>query len=846
MKNNGFKFGHRNILGVFLALLALLMGACSEKDSVEEVQPPTMGPVKFSVTLTSPQLESSIIGYPAEGADLDTDFYSHFNEGASSQVFVKQNGKMYDLGDFKVERSENDNSIGKVTVDVKDVVTTGQPYDVYIVGGSYRYDNKDVYFRRNLTRKGGFSSWVKFSSSSIPTKVNDNINGTVEMLFVINKSGAPIKFKHKGFDVANRWYHTYGEVSIDNGTVTEYEDGKEVEGEVREVPVFTGENATIISSYYVPSGNKISEAQLIAEIDGKEVRSENRISSDLTIQINHSYAMFAIWDGEKLRMGDENGEAVVHVCSDDENSDIVVEEVKDDGTIVLSVSSNQEIKPGEIIVSGASEKIPYGLLRKVESATIQGGKVIVKTRDAYLNEVLPNAKIDMNIPFDNVIYHDGTRGAVTRGERDVDLLNLSKGIEISYKKPTSVSGIDYEMKGNGSVDLKTSCGIIYDAENGIPYRCGGRFEGSLALKLSFEASLGAEKTIDIPDFLDIDLMTATFWVGGFIPVSATFHFVCDAQIEVSGKTYFKWTPVEAKVFTFETHVIWNKEPDLLTGENWDCGCSGDNALSNFSWTNMFENLLNGLTDTELGLNGSAKVSLRPRLQARLYNNENIMVGFGVAPYVKAEGELAISYKMDKGLADDIELKDNLTLSVGAEIPIEGKVKFADFGAELPTTGPKSKLSLFEYQLVQGAAFFPVYNDFNVYPEGNVKRHSNVHISALKGQNALTWLAENEEDFGFCYAEVKKDNFGNELPREWTYISLWDKYWLNRIDKTDLQYTIETDIPTEPLETGKTFEVRPYSQLKVFGILKRKGGKFTTGGAVDEGGSAIIDVPGEDL
>ena len=396
MKNNGFKFGHRNILGVFLALLALLMGACSEKDSVEDYVPTeTKASVKFSIKLECPEMESTLIGYPAEGVDGNTDFYSHFNEGASRHVFVKQNGKMIELGDFKVVISESDNSVGVVSVDAKDVVTAGQPYDVYLVGGAYRYDNNGVYFRRNLTRKSGFYSWYKFSSSTIPTKADGKIDGTVEMLFVINKSGAPIKFKHKGFDVANRWYHTYGEVSIDNGTVTEYEDGKEEEGEVREVPVFTGENATIISSYYVPSGNKISEAQLIAEIDGKEVRSENRISSDLTIQLYHSYAMFAVWDGEKLRMGDENGEAVVKIELP-EGTNLSVENLTilgDGEEIDVNNDGTLSSKPANLIAFNNDGEIVYMSYGSSNEERVLGP---VETALALLLPTVPNAVTDFD------------------------------------------------------------------------------------------------------------------------------------------------------------------------------------------------------------------------------------------------------------------------------------------------------------------------------------------------------------------------------------------------------------------------------------------------------------------
>ena len=846
MKNNGFKFGNRNILGVFLALLALLMGACSEKDSVDEVQPPTMGPVKFSIDITSPQLESSMIGYPAEGDDWDIDFYSHFNEGASKQVFVKQNGKMYDLGDFKVVRSESDNSVGVVSVDAKDVVTAGQPYDVYIVGGSYRYDNNGVYFRRNLTRKGGFDSWLKFSSSSIPKKADDKIDGTVEILYVINKSGAPIKFKHKGFDVANRWYYTYGEVSIDSGTVTEYENGKEVEGEVREVPVFTGEDITSICSYYVPSGNKISNAQLIAEIDGKEVRSENRISSDLTIQLYHSYAMFAVWDGEKLRMGDENGEAVVHVCSDDENSDFKVVELKDDGTVVLSGTSSVP-KVGEILVSGITEAAPYGFLYKVKSVSEQNGKIVVKTEEAYLNELLQHAHVEERLQLREVGQDNSpsrTNSSMNNAPSRADWCHIKKKIPFNDEDQGdkfTVNGIEVNSYVKGTVDIDFSIGgtFIWDADGIIPDRAGVSVDGELSLKVVIEA---ATKVKYEKKFYGTPLEPIVLMIAGF-PVIIVPYIDYKCGIKTEGKVYVKWKAIDIDGAKFDAHVIWNKEADMY-GENWDLGANAESDFDDLTAEGMFQDMLN----CEAGLDGEAKFSVWPELTFKLYNSEHVSFAAGFSPFGKLSGDLALKWAhsaADDPL-DEFELKDNISISLGADIPLSGKLEFNAFGKKIG--GEKeTSLELVDWPLVQGATLVPAFNNFVIYPEENAKSRDYVHVSATRGGTIAGFFEDYEEDYGFCMAQVKKDKNGKELPKDWTLYSMKSKY--SSMYGLFPQYNIEMDIPTFDLLSNATYEIRAYTILNVLSTpysFWRKGGKFKTGGDASDGGSVIIDVPGEEL
>lgn len=288
------------LIEVLFALTTVFFFSCSEDEVTS-----TNNKVAFSLFIRSPKMESVLLSPSVYAELVDTRTYSSFNDDASYQVIVRQDGKFTDLGEFNVSSVTSSADEALIEVDVTTDISTDKPYDVFIMGGSWRWDQYGLYYRQSLVRSGGFSTWLKFSSMSIPSRITDNYQGTHELLMVINKSSAPIKFKHKGFDVAERWYYTYGEVSVIDGKVVKYENAEEVEGEVHDVDVFTGNNARRIWSYYVPNGKKISNAQLIAEIDGKEVRSVNRLSSNVNIETNRSYVMFAVWDGEKLTLGDE-------------------------------------------------------------------------------------------------------------------------------------------------------------------------------------------------------------------------------------------------------------------------------------------------------------------------------------------------------------------------------------------------------------------------------------------------------------------------------------------------------------------------------------------------------------
>ncbi len=835
------KFGKRHSLWLFLPVLLILLSACSKETDGSETDP-TNVPVKFSLDIVSPEMGSTVLASIAGGNDIDTRFYSRMNEGTSRTVLIKQEGKIINLGSCPVSLSNTAGTEGRIEVDGTDKVEANKPYDVYVLGCGARWEDGEVFYKGEMSRGSGFYTWTKFSSAYRPTKATMNICGTGELLFVINKSGAPIKFRHKGFSATEKWYYKYAEVSTSSGNVVNSEDG-EVESEARDVPVFTGNNARSIYSVYVPNGKKIQDAQLIAEINGVEVRSTNRISSDVTLQTNQSYAMFVVWDGEKLMMGDGDGDPVVVVCSGDAASGIIVNEVRSDGTVILSASSTTIPKEGEIIVSGVSAAAPRGFLYHVESVQQSGNQVVIQTSPAYLNEVLKDAHIEQRLSFREATPSAGApihmgRYAPTRAT-DFDLFKWKGTFSISDTPGDSIAfmGMQIHSYVKGSLNVGVDLGgtFIYDSDGFIPDRVGVTLDGSVSVDVTIEAGIKGEYK---KEFAEVQLEPFTFMVG-IIPVVICPNLVWKYGIRTAeGKVYAKWKPIDIEAAGFEAHLIWNKEENLM-GENWDYGASTTSDFSDWSWKSFFKDMLN----LEAGLEGEVKFSVWPELEFELYNLDNVALSTGLEPYAKLKGELALKWQANDWSWNDFELKDNLSLSVGLDIPMEGKVEFSLFGKKFGGKLSHS-LTLFDYPLIEGATFFPVFNNFSVFPEDNVNQYNSVHVSATKGARLFTFFGEQETDFGFCYAPLIKDNSGNNVPGEWVYISLRDKYASENLSGTSFE--METDILTHNLSSGTTYEVRPYTTVGQWGVVKRKGGKIKTGGSVSGGGGTIIDIPGENL
>ena len=124
--------------------------------------------------------------------------------------------------------------------------------------------------------------------------------GTYELLHITNNSDKSIKFMLNGFSSDYDWYRKGGTAYRiwDKTYITDLTYEVKSQSPAVTIPA---QGSDIIVSWYIPTGKPtIENAQLVADIDGKIIKTENTISYDKTIQVGHAYHMYATWDGEKL------------------------------------------------------------------------------------------------------------------------------------------------------------------------------------------------------------------------------------------------------------------------------------------------------------------------------------------------------------------------------------------------------------------------------------------------------------------------------------------------------------------------------------------------------------------
>jgi hypothetical protein len=541
---------------------------------------------------------------------------------------------------------------------------------------------------------------------------------------------------------------------------------------------------------------------------------------------------------------------VTHVYSDAENSEGVVKEVRSDGTVVIDAASVKAVpQKGEIIVSGVTDAAPEGFLYHVEGVQQSGGNIVITTSPATLNEVLPDASIEEPLAFS--LTDDETNAQAAPQvygsgginlKKQFELLHYNANLSLSYPLSGKVSFSKFEkseyVKVSGNVDVSLGGSFIWECKNNVPQRCGMTLNGSVGAKINMEAAVKVEPQ-DVDKLrwkfpYETKLKPITFFVG-YVPVvivPEVEYYV--GVMSSSGKIYAKWKLLDFDALGFDARLIWSNQAST-TGGHWDYGFTPKTDFGNKEWKEYLVDMLNA----EVGLSGEVKIAVWPYLRYKLYNYTGTSLAIGVAGYAGLSGEIGWKYDANYFTWDDLDIMDNVSLSAGIAVPLEGKLEFNVFGKKIGGTLTHD-LDILNVPLVEGATFFPVFNDFFMTPVEDANTYQDVHVRAQKGATNFTVFNSWVSDYGFAYAKVEKDANGNDNHnRNWQFVSLKSKY-----GTTNTAYMIETDIPTADLAGNATYEVRPYSIIKVGSMQRvcfRKGGKFKTGNA--PGNGVIVDVTG---
>ena len=127
--------------------------------------------------------------------------------------------------------------------------------------------------------------------------------GTYEILHMSNNSDKEIQFALNDFNVNTTWYKRGGFAMrmSDKKIVVDLSYEWQPQSPTVKIPAHGSET---IVSWYIPNGNKIEDAQMVATIDGQNVYSENKINSNVEIKTGVAYHMYASWDGNELKFED--------------------------------------------------------------------------------------------------------------------------------------------------------------------------------------------------------------------------------------------------------------------------------------------------------------------------------------------------------------------------------------------------------------------------------------------------------------------------------------------------------------------------------------------------------------
>lgn len=260
-------------------------------------------------------------------ADNSLDLVSKWQSDDQIQVFARQNDEVYNIGKVPVDNISEDGKSCSFNIVLPANIDATASYDLYgFCGIEAGFRDGIISFDASTTRRAvsNFRAPMMFAVSASSTTVTAGFThfGAYELLHVVNNTSSAISFSNNGFSTDNRWYSDRFRCTLDYSTkklTTEaIGGGQSNEG----ITIAAGKMNTIIS-WYVPNGKSITQAFLEASVNGYGKRSVNAKTSSTVITSGKAYHLYATWDGNVLRLGDQiTVNAAATVSADDVASHI--------------------------------------------------------------------------------------------------------------------------------------------------------------------------------------------------------------------------------------------------------------------------------------------------------------------------------------------------------------------------------------------------------------------------------------------------------------------------------------------------------------------------------------------
>lgn len=299
------------LLWLLAAVLCTPLVSCSGDDDEEDIKPQEESEREKHIdtwTFAYWKVEGrSLIGYENSRPDV---WVIWGNEGTHFSIYLLQDSKFYNAGwvhsnDTILTEEERVSKDLAFNVDLPSNINKDKPYNVVALpyyGVDTSLKNNKIECNTDLVREWEFRVWNHGNDiypGGRPLGAKSALLTTLEAVVVKNDTSDSISVRHKGFDATDKWYYTKAIVSITPDLRTE-PVGTSTAGDVTSEPkkIASGEYGWFYS-FYVPTGKKMTNARMVLDINGREVKTEP-ISSDVEIECGKYYRMIVKWDGKKL------------------------------------------------------------------------------------------------------------------------------------------------------------------------------------------------------------------------------------------------------------------------------------------------------------------------------------------------------------------------------------------------------------------------------------------------------------------------------------------------------------------------------------------------------------------
>ena len=438
-----------------------------------------------------------------------------------------------------------------------------------------------------------------------------------------------------------------------------------------------------------------------------------------------------------------------------------LQSISEDGTLVfndLPIDKQPEI--GDIIVSGITDKSPYGFFYKVKKISQNTKRTTIETEDASLEEVIDNGEISTTIDLDDYFI-----GVYDENDNPIEYTTMRSGqSEVSAKIININEKISVSGGGAGTISIKGSLELTnaLDLDFDIEDYNFKKFRAVYKIKSNLKASVSGELEGKIAILGEEGKLIYTIKLKPIIKMIGYFPLVIKQSI-----------PIVLKID--------------LTGKmkpNIDMEYTSSVEIGTLYENNKFNEISdyqsNNKVNSQLVLSGGLKLTVEPQYKFSLYGLEKINSLKAFAG-LYAEGEL--SQDIANLLKDRYGINPEIAIYSGIDAGVRANLKI--FSKKLVNW--EFSRELLKNQLYKSAVF-PQFSDITFQD----KTENSIKVSSIATAPLPQFLFPVSE-YGFCISKNPLPDIGD------LHVSLGAM----------TTSTANLSTPFTNLDTNTTYYVCPY-------------------------------------